>query len=231
MKTTDIFIRTYPRDYPWLTYLWRSMERYVAGYRRVVIVHPEGTLGPTVPESIPHVLCIEHELLTNDYYGQQLTKLHAHEFTDADVIAYLDSDCVFIEDVDFSTFDPPLVVTPWERVGEAICWLPITRETLGFVSPYETMRGHPFVYPRWLIAEVWRHIGGVDGIKRVMGKIGSIGEFNAIGNYAVVKHPDKFRVLNTETEQLPTRVVHQFWSYYGVDHPKVVEVMKGLGIR
>lgn len=232
----DIFVRTYPADYPWLAYLWRSMaKQYVRGFRRVVLVHPMGVDPPPAPPStIPHVIVMEDRTYSNDYYGQMITKLRSHEFTNADQIVYLDSDCVFVREVDFQTWRAPLLVTPWEDVGTAICWKSATETMLGFVSPYETMRGFPFAYPRDFVAEVHAHVGGTERLEKLVNawtpKPGHhpIIEFDALGNYAVVKCPQRFWIVPTGPEQ-PPPLIRQFWSWGGFT-PEVVAEMRRLGV-
>lgn len=229
----DIFVRTFPGDYPWLPHLWRSVDKYATGFRRVVLVHPAGSPLPPLP-NCPHVVSEEAMLLPNDYHGQQATKLRAPEFTDADVVCFVDSDCVFTVDVDLAAYVEPLptlLVTPWERAGDALgAWLGPTTTLLGFPPPFEAMRRLPLFYPRDVISETWQHIGGLNGVRACIAKHGSMSEFNAIGNYAVVKRPGAMRVVNTETGELPTAIVRQFWSHHGVDHPDVAAERERLGL-
>ena len=40
---TDIFIKTYPGDFIWLEYCIRSIEKFVTGFRDIVIITDSGT--------------------------------------------------------------------------------------------------------------------------------------------------------------------------------------------
>ena len=40
---TDIFIKTYPGDFIWLKYCIRSIEKFVTGFRNIIIVTDSGT--------------------------------------------------------------------------------------------------------------------------------------------------------------------------------------------
>ena len=233
-KTVDIFVRTYIKDYAWLRYLWRSMLKYgVTGFRSIVIVHPPGQYAPE-PPPFPHVIIAEDRTYSNDYYGQMITKMRAAEYTDADEVVYLDSDCVFICPVDFQTWKAPLLTTPWDEVGSAICWKSAVETMLGFVSPFETMRGFPFSYPRDFIAEVMAHVGGVERLVRMIDawvlRPGHhpIIEFDAMGNYAVMKCPERFWIVPTGPE-MPPSVIKQFWSWGGFT-PAVIDEMERMGL-
>jgi len=50
--------------------------------------------GDGIPTSTQAIVlrCEEYE---DDYIGQQITKLNADNFTDAPLIAHIDSDCIF----------------------------------------------------------------------------------------------------------------------------------------
>ena len=42
MRSADILVKTYPLDYEWLVYLFRSLEvHHVTGYRNVILLLEE----------------------------------------------------------------------------------------------------------------------------------------------------------------------------------------------
>lgn len=131
----DIVIRSYYRDLRWLALSLRSIDMFVTGHRQVVVVVPRASL-PRV--TAPALLfragvrvraCGDH---ADDYLGQQITKLHADQYTDADVIVHLDSDQVFVSFCDlrerlfeggrprtsFDTSDRRAVTDGWRRCPE-----------------------------------------------------------------------------------------------------------------
>jgi hypothetical protein len=76
----------------------RSIERYVTGLRRVVVVVPTSSLQRMDPAPFvgrPWLRLLTCRDYDHDYLGQQVTKLSADHFSDADVIVHLDSDQVF----------------------------------------------------------------------------------------------------------------------------------------
>jgi hypothetical protein len=230
--TTDVFVITYPPDHKWLPYLWRSIAKHITGMRAVVLVLEQG--DPEPPDLPAYVQVKRCPRYTQEGPGrnfcQPMEKLRAHEYTDANMICYMDSDCVFTTPLDLSTYRHPLIVEDWFHVGNAICWLSPTRQLLRFEPPYETMRRFPFFYPRSFIKEVWEHIGSAEGIARERAKgLTAVAEFNILGNYAVVKRPELFEILVARVNQLPELVIRQFWSHGGIT-PEVLKEMRQLGL-
>lgn len=185
----DLFLRTYKGDYQWLPYLFRSLNRYARGWRTLHVVFPEGQPAPQVPELVAPEFCSSVEYHTcpvyaNDYLGQQITKLRAWEWSDADVIGYLDSDLVFTRP--FVPRRTGLVeAREWADVGDAVCWREPTADLLGWVPPYETMSRHPFIYPREVVKACYEHVGGEASL---LGYGKHFSEFNLLGNFALAKH-------------------------------------------
>ncbi len=230
--TTDLFLVTYPRDYEWLPYLFRSIERYVTGFRRLVMVLEQGDPEPEHPGFVTVKRCPRYP---NDgtglHFCQPVEKLRAHEHTDADRVLFVDSDCVFIAPVDLETYEHPLIVAPWDRAGQAQCWYEPTRQLLRFEPPFETMRRHPSIYATAFLSEVWDHIGGREGIARARDRgLTAVPEFNVLGNYAVMNRPEQFTILREGADDLPPRVIRQFWSHGGLT-PEVLRDLEGMHLR
>jgi hypothetical protein len=94
----DLLIRSYYRDRRWLGILLRSIERYVTGFRRAVVVVPTTSvdrLDPAAFSGRPWTRLVTCPTFENDYLGQQVTKLYADCYSDAPVVLHLDSDQVF----------------------------------------------------------------------------------------------------------------------------------------
>jgi len=119
----DLFLRTYPGDFKWLKFLFRSLETGVRGWRDIIIVvpnpDPDGNhwssrlrdlnlaIGgdlTTVANQLRSVGAITGKIhvygvnttYNDDYIGQCETKLRAWEFTDADEVGFLDSDIIVV---------------------------------------------------------------------------------------------------------------------------------------
>ena len=89
----DIFIRTYEKDLEWLKYALKSIHLHVTGYRNIVITIPNASLLSGC--SVEKVIQVKD--LKDGYLGQQLTKMTANLYTDADAIVFWDSDVIACE--------------------------------------------------------------------------------------------------------------------------------------
>ena len=101
--SVDILIRSYYRDARWLAVALHSIQTFVTGYRRVVVVLPEASVqrvDVTALAESSRVRIHACEDFLDDYVGQQITKLHADRYSDADVIAIVDADEVFVAPCD-----------------------------------------------------------------------------------------------------------------------------------
>src|SRR5947209_4154135 len=94
--TCDLFIRSYWKDLEWLRFCLASIQRYCHGFRSVIVVVPRSTAPWLRRVSLPPHVRVEFcRDYPDDYLGQQVTKLLADNFSDADYICHVDSDCVF----------------------------------------------------------------------------------------------------------------------------------------
>ena len=250
---TDLLLVTYPQDYDWLPYLFRSIVNNVSGYYRVIVVVEERHEPPLeiLREHGPRRWSIEkcRRYEGTDfpgYTGQAIEKLRAWEYSNADRVLIVDSDCVFTRPVNLET-DPaasiakPIILwRPWEEAGDANCWHNSTAELLGAQPPYETMCRHPFIFPTWMLHELWEHLGGEEQLLQHT----SLSDFNLMGNFALMKYPEKFTPIRWRgpvdnhhangTEELgegvPPEWVHQFWSHHRAEHPDVQKILGKLGL-
>lgn len=218
MPTVDIFIRSYPGDFNWLAYSLKSIHSKTKGFRDIHIVVPQGS-----SELLRHLTLEKvHECPTysDDYKGQQITKLMADTYSDADYILHMDSDTVFTRDVTPETFivdgKPIIYYEPYSRVGMEP-WHPIVSEVLGWSPENEFMRRFPFVYPRWLYKRFRGFIEEkyfVPFDEYVSSRpYRSFTEFNIVGEYAWKKYHDKFEWRDPLSD--PT-YVRQFRSWDGL---------------
>lgn len=156
----DILIRSYWRDFAWLSYSLRSIARYCSGFRQVILVVPESSHDwlrqhPPLPSSIELVICKDYP---DDYLGQQVTKLQADHYSDADFICHVDSDCIFNRPTrpqDLIPSGRPVCYTrPVSELPRHWPWTRPTTEILGWQPTLDFMQYPPFTYPGWLYPEV-----------------------------------------------------------------------------
>lgn len=219
MYSVDIFIRSYAGDFHWLSYALKSLHKRTKGFGQIHIVvptsHAQG-LSQLTEEKI-----YECPVYADDYIGQQITKLMADTYSNADFIMHVDSDLIFVQDVTPETFivdgKPVIYYEPYSVVGMEP-WYPIVYEVLGWAPENEFMRRFPFVYPRWLYADLRkylesRHSNTLENY--VSGRpYRSFTEFNIIGEFAWKMHHDKFTWRSPYED--PT-YVRQFRSWDGIE--------------
>lgn len=228
----DIFIKSYPADYEWLGYCLRSIERFVSGVRKVVIVAPDRAFK--IPkESTERAIAgglqwIETPDPCEDgYLAQQVLKLSAPEYSDADFILHTDSDTLFTRPVGPETYlrdgKPVWMFTPYSQLGE-VPWREPTEKFLGESVEFEFMRRLPVMVPAWAypaLASFCLEKHGVNLSDYIAGQPASaFSEYNALGAFLYRYHREKIGWVNTaETPeaQWPELTVNQRWSYGGVD--------------
>jgi Family of unknown function (DUF6492) len=221
MPTTALFIRSYSKDFPWLAYCLRSIQKFATGFSEIVIVIPD-------TDSLDHLTVekVFKEKETMDgYMMQQASKMSADTYTEADFICFVDSDCCFVEPVTPETFMTAgrvnWLYTPWSKIAEEtrVVWQEVMKRCIGEEPPAEFMRRHPQVIPRWALQEFRGFVAEKHGVSLEHyisvqpGKCYS--EFNTIGFFLWLHHHEKIHWMNTE-DFLPPTVLLQKWSWGGL---------------
>lgn len=226
---TDIFIRTYHKDINWLSYCLKSIHKFAYDFRDVIICIPESQahlLAHLTNEKI--VTCKEY---ADDYLGQQISKLNAHTYTDADRILFSDSDVVYVEPFspeDFTVEGKPRIMkTHYSKVGDAICWKSITEKCLGVTVEYEYMRRNELMYYSETLRQLHLFYNNeLNGyIENQPAR--QFSEYNILGAYADIYHQDKYFWMDTDLFEIPKPKVRQFWSWGGIE-PHLSEINKIL---
>ena len=225
MLTTDLVLVTYPPDYEWLQFLFRSLPR-MTGWRDLLVIIEEGDEVPPLPAGARLIRCQRYRgsnmpapARGPGHLGQQIEKMGSWRHTDAERILWLDSDIVVCRPVDIQSDESISLERPWvypcrwDHAGACAVHRAGTAALLGFDAPGETMCRHPFVLPRWLVEECWHAVGGQQGI---MGAP-ETSEFNVLMSYAMVRHPEAVRVAWHEHETLRDPVT---WEVIGEMLPK-----------
>jgi len=189
-----LFVRTYHKDAERLHYCLASIMRFCEGFSETVVVCP-----PSSAEVISRVVAnfpgVIHKITREyerDYLGQQRDKLRAYEFTNADYIHHVDSDCVFNKKYEphslfrgsmpllyhreYDFFYRNRMLTPWQ--------LFTSRAALRQVD-LEFMAMLPLIYPRelCLMLNLWldENHGGVDALLDKAASQYEFSEFNLLG--------------------------------------------------
>ena len=223
----DLLIRSYWKDLAWLELCLASIRRFCRGFRRVILVLP-GSSRPWWRRSaigeaeLQLVFCGEYG---DDYLGQQVTKLKADHYSDADFICHVDADCIFTR----PCTPAHLIVAGRPRVvvrGEAAAdrhwpWREPTERFLGWPVRDDFMQQPPFVFPRWLYRELREfsiNTHHLDLETYVLSQPPrGFSEFNVLAAYAFRYHHDGFLWLDQQRRQLDPPVCRWYWSWQGLD--------------
>lgn len=228
--TVDIVVRSYYRDLEWLDYCLRSITRFAIGFRSVIVAIPRGSLGAFERRSLMPdrlVVCADYR---DDYLGQQVTKLHADELTDADFIAHVDSDVVFTRATGPTDLmdgrRPQVLMTPYSihpRSGPwRIPWQAVTERFVERPVLHNFMQMMPLTYPRWLYQELrdfaWKTHGCSLADYVLSQQARCFSEFNALGAFAHHFYPETMSWIDTSRDVLPAQRTRTFWSWGGITH-------------
>lgn len=201
--TLDIFIKSFPKDYGLLEQCLASIRKHCRGHRRIVVVVPSRPLPLLVEHA--DVLWITVPDREPGYMWQQVIKMHSDEYTDADWICHVDSDCLFVKDVDLTELCGHWLYTPYVRIETP--WQKPTEAFLGKPVLNEFMRRFPITIPRWLYRDA-RQFKSDEWIM----KQSCFSEFNALGAVAWDRWREQFKWQNT-VDGVPERVLEQRESW------------------
>lgn len=240
MNIIDIFIRTYTKDFDILKYCLYSIEKYVSGYRNIIIIVKENeyTLLKDIIDINKYKVFTTHNYTSLyakynnvDYCGQQIDKLNADLYTDAEYILYIDCDVIFYNEINlyevcFDNNKLILFKTLWKDVGDATCWQKCLKR-LDLLTDYEYMRRLPQLLPTKYLKDIRNYIENKMQNKFIYACLDiyekdGFSEFNIIGSYIDKYHnndlnfninlcfPEEY--INSKYNYNKTCVV-QFWSH------------------
>jgi hypothetical protein len=237
----DILIRTWRKDLPWVELCLAAIERYARGFRSVVVVLPRSA-EPWLRRYVRSSARVRVELcrdFPDDYLGQQVTKLFADTYSDADLVCHVDSDCILSRPTtpeDLAPHGRPRVVMrPYSLLGRHWPWRGPTEEFLRWPVEHDFMQQPPFVYPRSLYSEVRAHSEVVhrqDIETYVMSRPPrGFSEFNVLGAFGRVRHPDDFIWVDSSLEDPGRGCSRWYWSWAGLDRStrKEIEALLAVG--
>lgn len=220
----DIFIRTYPKDFTLLYYCLISIKKYIKGYRNIIICIREKDYNNLIHNIDLNGIKVvkEHDFANNiDYIGQQISKLQADIWSDADYFCYVDSDCIFtreshLNEYYFKNNKIIILKDEWCNVGDAKCWLPGLKN-LDLLTDYEFMRRLPQIYPSSILPKIRELIvqktckDFINGCIYIHQKF-KFSEFNIMGSYLFLYESEKCNFINSK-DYKEENIIKQFWSH------------------
>lgn len=218
MKSISIFIKTYANDFKLLVYSLQSLKKYVTGYDSLIILVPKKDALQFIAQIEEHcpvgTVIYPVDEYGNGYLYQQVCKLQAHKYTDADFIMFGDSDLIYDHPINLQDFvaddKPEILYTPWDKVGQAICWKKPTEEFMGEAVEWEHMRRNCLIYHRSTLVAISEYF---PNLEHYIMNSGSFSEFNCLGAYAHRYEADKYSFINTDNWEYTRPKSEQLWSY------------------
>lgn len=248
----EILIVTYRKDFPYLEWTLRSIEKLASGFSQLTIVVPKEDpleLLQLLNSVIPFPGKTEIAIAAGDEWPNKGMLWHMNQIMHADLICdkadficHIDSDCIFTAPVTPETYiqngKPILRYEPFDSILKrhpGIAWREVTQKALPFFIRNETMRCHPEVYHRGLYAETRRLIEKRTG-KTCEEYIRSgpnafpqeFCEFNTLGNVAMQYFKDRYECIEQKDDvTTPDNHLTQFWSHGPLDQPQQIWI-KGV---
>jgi hypothetical protein len=225
MISVDIFIRSYYKDLRWLGWCLKSIEKYAYGFRRTILVMPSSSeprlLWSGLGKEVTTYLCNDFH---DDYLGQQVTKMHADRYTDADFICHVDSDCLFRRPVTpedlISNGRAVLLAAAYNILKEEMGWRRLSELFMGREVEFDFMRRQPFVYPRWLYSELREYTLRTHEMTLsdyiVSRPRRGFSEYNAMGSYAYYHRREDFVWVYNDCARRDESLCRWFWSWNGI---------------
>jgi hypothetical protein len=232
---TDIFIKTYHKDFKWLKYCLKSIEKYATGFRNIIIVaDDDGHVIPSeyliknckvfyvgLPDNRPSY--VEHGI---GYLWQQCIKLSWYNYSDANAVLIMDSDEMFTESISPISFQKEGKFTwnyrPWSEAGSGICWKKSTDFLLNTDTTYDAMAITGFVLQRETTIALKNCLCSTHGTKDIWDifvkhNMSTASEFNIFGSF--IHHFDRreyTQVHNFNRENCVNFSIRKSWSWGGI---------------
>lgn len=225
----SIFIRTYQNDIKWLNYCLHFIHKNVTGFDEIVIVIPTGQ--EHLLRHLNYEKVVVCKTYRDDYLGQQISKLKAHEHCSGDFILFVDSDYMFFNPIDVSEFfkdnKPVILKDRYENVGDAICWKKITEKLFREPIEWELMRCLPLMYHKSTLENFNKAFPVIEQYIIEQPKA-QFSEFNALGFFALKHEPANYHFIDLSKEQAPINKGTQFWSWGGLNEKELALIESHL---
>lgn len=223
-----IFIKTWKDDLPWLGYCLESIRKFGSGFENIILCADEDCRD-FIEMFVHDAKTVFVDKWGNGYIQQQWFKLNADKYTNADLILFVDSDCVFHTPFSPESYmrdeKPILMKTRYGNLGGGEVWKKITEDFVGWEVEYEYMRRLPWMY----------RSSSLQGFRNMFPKLGEVlkgkpgrdfSEFNALGAYIDKFENDQYFITDTEV-WIPDSVAKQFWSWGGIT-PEIRQEIKAM---
>jgi hypothetical protein len=228
----DIFIRSYYKDFAWLVYCLQSIKKYCRDFNKIILVVPHSSRRKLDWMGLSGDVTITCCDYPDDYLGQQITKLSADQFSDADYICHIDSDCLFQKYVTPEDLlvdgKPQVLMSAYSQLDPRTPWKSVTERFLSMEVHYEFMRTPPYTYPRWVYSALRNYAFELHGETLdnyiIAQPNRGFSEFNALGAYAYAFHRQEFFWNEVGLGGSLPDFCRVHWSWGGIN----AEVLSGI---
>lgn len=215
MANIDLFIKTYKNDLWLLNLSLETIKRNVRGYNNLILLIPETDKEDFDTRFLPDRTLIHYvKDKSPGWLGQQVFKMKAYEYSNADFIMFSDSDCLFTYPVNIQNSvkdnKPEILYTDWSLVGDAIVWKEPTEKFLKEPVEWEMMRRNQQVYHRSTLINISKFEPELEAI--ILNSF-RFSEFNTMSSYCYKYEKDKYTFQNTDTWTYVPPIAEQVWSH------------------
>lgn len=214
-KTIDIFIKSYHKDYWLLQLALKTISRNVTGYNNLILLIPDHEKELFDTRNMPDrtlIYYVKEEGI--GYLWQQVCKLNAHKYSNADYILFSDSDNFFHKPLDLQSLlvdgKPEILYTDYKDVGDGIIWKDPTEKFIKKPVQYEFMRRLPLMYWRTTLIDISTF---APDLQKTILSSERFSEFNCMGAYAFNFEQDKYRFVDTANWTYVEPDSLQAWSH------------------
>jgi hypothetical protein len=239
-------IVSFRRDYEFLTYALRSIQKFATGFNKVVVVVPDvdDNLFKPLVEQFGIVLHSVHEPKGQEFNNHQQIICHAELYCDADFILHMDSDCLWSAPVTPDDYlfpgktggipvksrKPILLHRPYSTVTDAnhAGWKTRAEKALKRPVLYDFMVRHPAVHWRRTYPGLRAHVERVHSLeeggfkKWVLSQSSDFpqgfAEFPTLGAYAYRYMHNDYCWVDIDAGPEPPNKLIQGWSREGMDY-------------
>lgn len=228
----DIFIKSYSKDFWLLEIALKTITKNVTGYNNLVLLIPEHEKHDFDTRRLPDRTLIHYvNEYGNGYLFQQVCKIQAHKYCDAEYIMFSDSDCFFDHPINLEHFipKPEILYTSYNELPDAVIWKKPTEDFIKEPVEYEFMRRNNLIYHRDTLIEISKY---APDLEHTIMNAERFSEFNAIGAFAWKYERDRYNFINTKDWVYTDPKAIQVWSHCskenGADELHLREYIKVL---
>ena len=246
--TCSILIKSFRKDFEWLFYCLKSIQKFASGFEEIVVIIPDTDDLQLTAERLVKI----HEPGPSatsvfnhgaGYCYQQVVKMNADKYTTSDYVCHLDSDCIFTKPVrpedlfvneGYAVLKPLWLMTPFVEIlptdKNLVAHVECMEKFSGINPEFEMMRRHSQVIPRWAYGCfreycLSRHGKTFEEYAMASGFRG-ISEFNLMGDFLRREFPNFIHFHDTRFG-IPESYVLQSWSWDGIT-PEIRKQMEEI---